>query len=133
MTSRELYEQLAHGNAIRVMTTKLTGAGLLRAQPEIKRLRWLRAVGGLLAALGLAALATGAVEGAATAWLVAILCGVVLATCRLASRHRHATARGHEILRRRRGERHELRSNPTGADSALAMALFGTGRRGEET
>lgn len=39
MTSRELYEQLVHGNAIRVMTTELTGAALLRAQPEIKRLR----------------------------------------------------------------------------------------------
>ncbi len=125
ITAPALRADVAQSEAVRSMTARLTEVGLLLDEQQASRLRRLWLVGGLLAAVGIAAILSPASDDPTLGWLLAMVLVVVFATFRLFRHRPLATNRGRALLTRTRAERDDLRRHPGMGESAMTTALFG--------
>jgi len=127
ISSRALRRELEQCGTIRHMATKLTDAGLLLGEGRRALVNSLWLAGAAIAAVGVARIVAGMLNGRAVGFLVVIVFAVGLATMRFARPCTYATARGLKLLDGRRGGSTTIAHTPVGAEIPLAVALYGTG------
>jgi uncharacterized protein (TIGR04222 family) len=126
-TARKLERDLADGQAVRRLASRLTDTGLLlddATRAQVNAL-WLWFVPVIV--LGLARVAAGIQNERPVTILVIGLCAIVFVTLKVAMSRPRATARGQELLDSQRAGRKTLGHTPSGAEIPLAVALFGAG------
>lgn len=126
ISTSDLRGRLAASEPVRRLTDELTECGLLLDKDVARQVRrlWLWVLP--LVALGAVGLLIGIGQEAVgyLAIMVAAACAGALWLFR--RRGTTATARGRELVRARRRERGDLQRSPVAAESALAVALFGS-------
>jgi len=127
LSAEQMRARVREGAAMAAMTEQMTRSGLLLEAAQVRRMRLLWIVPGLLAALGVAALLAGFGENGTVVALYAVVFAAVMAASRLIGARPLATNRGRRVLERQRREFAPRRRHPVADERVLMAALYGSG------